>query len=148
MFWHLKLKKKDYILNYSLLCACWLETPLIYFGELIDMLSIVIVHAVLSHTHLTVLFDPSADLEPKLSSLAPVWCRAWIWTSSHWLASHFASSTGYWHSFSASVKGESSLFTGFRLNEWRYYGDVTATDPYWCIWAFSGQLTGYREVIF
>lgn len=29
--------------------------------------------------------------------------------------------------------GKAVFFTGLHLNEWRHYGDVTATDPYCCI---------------
>lgn len=45
--------------------------------------------------------------------------------------------------FRRPLRGESSLFDGFHINEWRHYGDVTATDPYCCIqWSTDGLQRG------
>lgn len=104
MFWHLKLKKKGlYFKWFIIMCVLIGNTPCLLWCEPIDVINCNRTCCSESHT-------PDCPLWPKLSSLTPIWCRAWIWTSSHWLASHFASSTGYWHSFSASVKGGEAVF--------------------------------------
>lgn len=47
---------------------CWLETPLVYYGVNRLTWSIVIVHAVVSHTHLIVLFDPNSHYSPQFDA--------------------------------------------------------------------------------